>query len=104
MSIENYTEVIVDTSTRTKILEDRFDRHLIEMKTDVKAEFKGLIAEVKELSKALRDHENNEAQKHFEMNDRVVKLESERGFLAKVVQTIFATITGGVAGWLAKHS
>lgn len=99
MNPETWTEEIVETSTRTKVLEERFERHLVEMKSD----FKSIMSEIKEISKTLREHENHESQKHFEMNNRVSRLESERGILAKVVQTIFATVTGGLAGWLAKH-
>lgn len=104
MSAENFTDVIVETSTRVAILEERFDRHLIEMKNEFKAEAKNLMTEIKEISKSLRDHENHESQKHFNMNDRVSKLESDRGFLAKAGNAILATITGGIAGWLARHS
>lgn len=100
MSAENFTDVIVETSTRTKILEDRFDRHLSEIKSD----FKSLLTEFKELSSSLRDHENHESSNHFKLNDRLVKLESQHGFLAKAIQAVLATITGGLAGWLARHS
>lgn len=100
MSAENFTDVIVETSTRVVILEERFERHF----NEVKADFKSIMSEIKEMSKTLRDHENNEAHKHFNMNDRVSKLESDRGVLAKAVNAILATITGGLAGWLARHS
>lgn len=104
MNSDNYADTVVETSTRVAILEERFDRHLLEIKNEVKVEAKNLMAEIKEISKALRDHENHESQKHFQMNDRVSKLESERGFLAKALQAILASVTGGLAGWLSKHS
>lgn len=100
MTDQAYADLIVETSTRAKVLEDRFDRHLTEIKTD----FKSLLVEFKELSKTLREHENSESKNHFNVHERIVKLESERGVIAKIVNTILAAITGGVAGWLARHS
>ena len=100
MNPENWTSEIVETSTRTKILEERFDRHLIQ----IEAAIGKLDSKISVIADGLISNDKAASEKHFHINDRLVKLESERGILAKVVQTIFATITGGVAGWLAKHS
>lgn len=100
MSIDNFKEVIVETSTRTKILEERFDRHL----SEIKNEFRSMISEFKELSATLREHEGLESKNNYEMNERIVKLESERGILAKALNALIATITGGLAGWISRHS
>jgi len=99
MNPETWTEEIVETSTRTKVLEERFERHLVQIENVLNK----LDDKMSNLSQVIIGAEKSLTEKHYHTNDRIVKLESERGILAKALNAIIATMSGGLAGWLAKH-
>lgn len=93
-------EVVVATAVKVDVLGDRFNRHLIEISQSLK----DLSKDFKEYAKEFHTFKHEKDADHLAISERLVKLEVDRGFLAKAIQSVLAIITGGVAGWLAKHS
>lgn len=100
MNPEDFVDELIRVGAQSDVLEKRFDRHL----TQIESALNKLDDKISNLSQVVIGAEKTLTEKHFHTNDRIVKLESQHGFLAKAVQAVLATITGGLAGWLARHS
>jgi len=96
----NDTELLVETHIKTNQLEERFDRHLVEIKSD----FKAMMLELKEISQAIHSHENKESEKHLHINDRLVRLESDKGVLSKGINYLLTGLISGIVAWFTKHN